>query len=301
MVNNTTDYFKAFQASISRIYHSNEAVVGAGFLVSNEYVLTCAHVITQVLNIPQNTQEIPTGSIDLDFPLIAPGEKLTSQVVFWKPVSPTELFEDIAGLKLDGKLPDAVQPVRVVTAENLWEHSIRVFGFPKGHNNGVWASGVLRDKNAKGWLQIEDIKEPGYQIESGFSGAPVWDEQLAGVVGMAVAAEKRRENVKAGFVVPTQVLSQSWAELSQWGQMLTNSQPALSSLTPRQRRRLEQELEDLQQPYDLLSEKLRRLRKKRAIENDPSVELKLDVQIEQAQGELKKFELQIEEIEEKLG
>ena len=92
MVNNTTDYFKAFKASISRIYHGNGAVVGAGFLVSNEYVLTCAHVITQALGIPQNTQEMPTGSIDLDFPLIAPGEKLTSQVVFWKPVSPTELF-----------------------------------------------------------------------------------------------------------------------------------------------------------------------------------------------------------------
>lgn len=101
MVNNTTDYFKAFKASIVRIYHGNGAVVGAGFLVSNEYVLTCAHVITQALSIPQNTQEMPTGSIDLDFPLIAPGEKLRSQVVFWKPVSPTELFEDIAGLKLD--------------------------------------------------------------------------------------------------------------------------------------------------------------------------------------------------------
>jgi len=300
MVNQATNYFQAFKASIVRIYHGNGAVVGAGFLVSNSYVLTCAHVITQALGILQTTQESPTEPINVDFPLIAPGEKLTASVVMWKPVSSTELFEDIAGLKLNSQLPNSAQPVRFVAADDLWEHSIRVFGFPKGHSDGVWASGVLRDTNAK-WLQMEDAKVTGYQLEPGFSGAPVWDEQLAGVVGMAVAAEKRREHVKAGFIVPIQVLSQSLSELSQWGQILTNSQPALSRLTPRQRRRLEQQLEDLQQPYDLVNERLRRLRKERAIENNPSVELQLDVQIEEAQGELDELEFQIDEIEKKLG
>ncbi|AOY79842.1 serine protease [Moorena producens JHB] len=297
MANQTTNSFEGFKTSIVRIYHSNGAVVGAGFLVSNGYLLTCAHVITEALGILQTTQDAPSEPINLDFPLIAPGQKLTASVVFWKPVSETEVIEDIAGLRLNSKLPDSAQPVQLVTAEDLWNHSIRVFGFPKGHDHGVWASGVLRDKNAKGWLQIEDIKEPGYQIERGFSGAPVWDGQLAGVVGMAVAAERGRKNVKAGFLVPTQVLNQFWSELLQLGEIFTNSKP----LTPRKRRRLEQKLEDLQQPYDRVRGKLITLRNERAIANDPSTEFKLDMDIEEEQGELDKLELQIEEIEEKLG
>ncbi|OLT58178.1 S1 family peptidase [Moorena bouillonii] len=297
MANQTTNSFEGFKTSIVRIYHSNGAVVGAGFLVSNGYLLTCAHVITEALGILQTTQEAPTEPIHLDFPLIAPGQKLTASVVFWKPVSETEVIEDIAGLRLNSKLPDSAQPVQLVTAQNLWNHSIRVFGFPKRHDNGVWASAVLRDKNAKGWLQIEDIKVPGYQVEPGFSGAPVWDEELAGVVGMAVAADKRRENVKAGFLVPTQVLNQSWSELRQLGQNSTNSKP----LTPRKRRRLEQELEDLEELYDIGRARLRKLEKKRAIANDPSTEFKLDVEISEEKGKRDKLKLQIEEIDEKLG
>ncbi|NEO61896.1 MAG: trypsin-like peptidase domain-containing protein [Moorea sp. SIO4G2] len=297
MANQTTNSFEGFKTSIVRIYHSNGAVVGAGFLVSNGYLLTCAHVITEALGILQTTEEAPTEAINLDFPLIAPGQKLTASVVFWKPVSDTEVIEDIAGLRLNSKLPDSAQPVQLVTAQNLWNHSIRVFGFPKGHDHGVWASGVLRDKNAKGWLQIEDTKVTGYQVERGFSGAPVWNDQLAGVVGMAVAAERGRKNVKAGFLVPTQVLNQFWSELPQLGQILTNSKP----LTPGKRRRLEQELEDLQEPYDLGRAILRKLRKERAIANDPSTEFKLDMDIEKAQGELDQIESKIEEIEEKLG
>ncbi|NEO79331.1 serine protease [Moorena sp. SIO4G3] len=297
MANHNTNSFEGFKTSIVRIYHSNGAVVGAGFLVSNGYLLTCAHVITEALGILQTTEEAPTEAIHLDFPLIAPGQKLTASVVFWKPVSDTEVIEDIAGLRLNSKLPDSAQPVQLVTAENLWNHLIRVFGFPKGDDDGVWGSGVLRDKNAKGWLQIEDIKVPGYQVERGFSGAPVWDDQLAGVVGMAVAAEKRRENVKAGFLVPTQVLNQFWSELGQLEEISTNYQ----RLTPRKRRRLEKELEDLQQPYDRVREKLRRLRNERAIANDPSTEFQLDMEIEEEQGKLHKIESNIEEIEKQIG
>ena len=296
MANQTTNSFEGFKTSIVRIYHSNGDVVGAGFLVSNGYLLTCAHVITEALGILQTTQEAPSEPINLDFPLIAPGQKLTASVVFWKPVSDTEVIEDIAGLRLNSKLPDSAQPVQLVTAENLWEHSIRFFGFPSGDDDGVWGSGVLRDKNAKGWLQIEDIKVPGYQVEPGFSGAPVWDEELAGVVGMAVAAEKRRENVKAGFLVPTQVLNQFWSELRQLREISTNSKP----LTPRKRRRLKQKLEYLQEHYDKVTEKLRRLGNERAIANDPSTEFKLDVEIEEEQGKLDKIESKIEEIEKQL-
>ncbi|QEI43516.1 hypothetical protein BMF77_04136 [Dolichospermum sp. UHCC 0315A] len=64
----------------------------------------------------------------------------------------------------------------------------------------------LLDAQATRSIQIEAIKVPGYQIELGFSGSPVWDKPLQEVVGMAVAAEKKREGVKAAFRMPITVL-----------------------------------------------------------------------------------------------
>ena len=219
MTVNKNAYFRAFKSSITRIYHANGAVVGAGFLVSNRYVLTCAHVITQALSIPENTSSAPSDLVDVDFPLIAPGQKIKVRVIFWKAVrdfsaTSTVDAEDIAGLELQGELPSGVEPVRLLTADDLYEHPMRVFGFPRGHNGGVWADGVLQGEQASKWVQMEAVKVPGYEVEPGFSGAPVWDEALVGVVGMAVAVEKQREGVKSAFMIPTKVLSEAWSVIN---------------------------------------------------------------------------------------
>jgi hypothetical protein len=213
MISSQTNIFRAFESAIARIYRPNEGVVGAGFLISHQYVLTCAHVVTSALKIATETPETPTQSIDVDFPLIAPGEKLKAKVVFWQPVqsvaaTPAKQGEDIAVLEVEGELPKQAQPARIapIEGEDLWEHSFRVFGFPSGHDTGVWATGVLSGKQALGWVQMEDVKGPGYQVEPGFSGAPVWDKNLANVVGIAVAAERKREGVKSAFMIPTKVL-----------------------------------------------------------------------------------------------
>jgi formylglycine-generating enzyme required for sulfatase activity len=144
----------------------------------------------------------------------------TAKVVFWRPVHPNpstqaEFQEDIAALELSVPLPEAVRPVQLVTSEDLWGHPFRVLGFPDGKQNGAWASGELRAPIASGWVQLEDVKGPGYRLEEGFSGAPVWDEKLQAVVGMAVAAEKKRIEAKAAFIIPTSLLVKAWHELSE--------------------------------------------------------------------------------------
>ena len=80
------------------------------------------------------------------------------------------------------------------------------------------------------------------------------------------------------------------------------SNPAATSggLTERQRRRLEQERDSLQQQYDLASTKLGRLRQAYAIETDVSTKLKLEVQIQEAETEQNRLDRQLEEIEQKL-
>lgn len=201
------DMARQFELSIARIHTADGAIVGAGFLVTEQQVLTCAHVVTRALNSPNHVSSLPQAEVHLDFPLVAPGDVLIAKVIRWYPK------EDVAVLRLNGNPPTGVQAARLVVADELWEHPFRALGFPKGHDAGVWTAGVLRGRQATNWVQIEDVKVAGFRVQPGFSGAPVWDEQLGGVVGMAVAAE-RQPDVKAAFIIPTKMLIAIWPELA---------------------------------------------------------------------------------------
>lgn len=48
-----------FKTSIVRVFSPYGEIAGTGFLISETYILTCAHVITQELSIPQDTLKIP--------------------------------------------------------------------------------------------------------------------------------------------------------------------------------------------------------------------------------------------------
>jgi hypothetical protein len=183
-----------------RIYAADgERIVGSGFLAGERAVLTCAHVVTRALGLPDDTPEPPPGQVSLDFPLLAPGQRLTARVARWRPQ------DDIAVLELASAPPVGAEPAPLVEGGDLWDHPFRAFGFPVGHPEGVWASGVVRGPTACGGLQIEDTKETGYRVQPGFSGAPVWDDALGGVVGMVAAAE-RDPSVRAAFIIPTPML-----------------------------------------------------------------------------------------------
>jgi hypothetical protein len=64
--------------------------------------------------------------------------------------------------------------VQLVDGTGVWGHTFRAFGFPAGADSGMWASGTL----------------PGPRIAAGFSGAPVWDDDQDGVVGMTMAVHR---------------------------------------------------------------------------------------------------------------
>lgn len=203
-----------FEASVARIF-SGEIVRGAGFLVSDKHLITCAHVISAALNIPQNISKIPTDVVEFDLPLIAPNQRVKARVVFWQPVKPGSIGEDIAVLEVlsSETLPVGVKVVQLIISEEVWGHTFRVYGFPHGNDDGVWAEGVIREKQASQWIQIEGIKAQGYAIESGFSGAPIWDDNLKGVIGMTVAAERDREEARVAYLIPSTVLKQAWSTL----------------------------------------------------------------------------------------
>ncbi len=131
--------------SIIRLFNQDQ-VVGIGFLVSEHYALTCAHVVAEALLITSTTQSCPEGEIKVDFPLLNSKDKFSARVVCWHPVSPLEdseeAIEDIAVLKLD-QLPASAHQTRVILSENIANNRFKVFGCPRKVPFGVWATGVL--------------------------------------------------------------------------------------------------------------------------------------------------------------
>lgn len=196
------------EVCIARICVPNRDAAGVGFLIENRRILICAHVVATTLGISEDTPGIPTDEVLLDFPLIEPERIRAARVIHW------DTERDVAGLELTDDPPADAQPVRMVTADDLWGHVFRAFGFPAGYDEGVWTSGVLRGRIGSGWVQIEDVKEPGYWVQPGFSGTPIWDEQLDGVVGMAVAADTDRVT-KAAFMIPAKALVEAWPKLAE--------------------------------------------------------------------------------------
>ncbi|RKZ52434.1 MAG: hypothetical protein DRR16_18705 [Candidatus Parabeggiatoa sp. nov. 3] len=208
-------------ASITRLFkinkaNNNKSIVGVGFLVTNRQVLTCAHVVLEALGYSHEDSlpEQPNETVYLDFPLLG-SDELTAQVIIWYPTSISRGDgRDIAVLELTTDLPEGCQPICIhENVIDFWEHPFRIFGFPPARDNGVWTNYVGRGPQAAttGWVSIEKFGETGYRILPGFSGSPVWDEQLQGVVGMVVAYDK---NVNAAFMIPAKVLSENVGDIS---------------------------------------------------------------------------------------
>jgi V8-like Glu-specific endopeptidase len=196
---------ESLEASLVRLHTADGHVVGAGFLVSERHILTCAHVVSQALDLADSPVDPPPGVVSLDFPRIPPHTLLTARVVLWCPPLP-DGSGDLAGLELGCEPPTGAERVRFASAEDVWKHDFSVLGFPEGYDDGVWATGRLLRRQATNWIQIEDVKAQGFAVGPGFSGTPVWDEQLQGVVGMVVAAS-RPADTRTAFVIPLEVLA----------------------------------------------------------------------------------------------
>lgn len=200
----------SIDTSIVRIRMADRTVVGVGFLVDEQHIFTCAHVVTQSLGLPEDIPDAPQAPIRLDFPLVAPKKLLTAKVVRWQPRQEDE-SGDIAVLQLQGEPPEGAEATRFAEDEDFWNHPFRAFGFPVGQDDGVWATGQLLGRQATNWIMIEDVKAQGFAVIQGFSGGPVWDTQLQGVVGMVVASSRPTTvDTKTAFVIPLDVLAAAW-------------------------------------------------------------------------------------------
>lgn len=206
-----------FKRSFVRISTEVGIPVGAGFLVSNDSVLTCAHVVAAALG-DETTEaqaETPQETIHLNFEFLEGHPERTASVACWQPLagSISNPSGDIAVLRLNEAVPDNAEAIRLSSTNELFGHRFRAHGFPADlDGTGVWAYGVLLDALGNGWLQIEGSQEQGRRIEQGFSGGPVEDQETGRAVGMVVAST-RDKSEKVGFVIPAEVLARTWPNI----------------------------------------------------------------------------------------
>ncbi|XVS60881.1 trypsin-like peptidase domain-containing protein [Actinosynnema sp. CA-299493] len=174
--------------ALVRVRGSQGSVIGTGFLIAPTLVITCAHVVGD-----------PDSPVELDFPLLPGRPSALGEVVRWEPVAGDETG-DVAVLRV--RAPEGAVPAPSAPDRDVWGHGVRVFGFPRGFPDGRWLTGTMRTRQGTGWLQVE-LEGPA---SPGFSGAPVWDEDAGGVVGMLVAGTKGG----TAFVLPGEDLGDEW-------------------------------------------------------------------------------------------
>lgn len=203
----------SLKACLARIYHGSGDVVGAGWLCAPSRVVTCAHVVANALGISAEAETVDSETVvTLDFPLVDPGRRLHATIEYWLPLRTGDtgtLGDDLAGLRVDDEMDPQCSPATTASAMDNWGDPFRALGFPAGGPAGIWATGVIRDRLANGWHQIEDVKQEGYRIEPGFSGTLVWNERLAAAIGMVVATDAH-ESTKVAFMIPIDLIARSW-------------------------------------------------------------------------------------------
>ncbi|MEU7489015.1 trypsin-like peptidase domain-containing protein [Streptomyces sp. NPDC042319] len=207
----------ALVSAVVRVKGADGAVGGAGFLIAPDLVLTCAHVVSDALDRPRAYTVGAGAEVTVDLPLAGNAEDVDggdhgAEVQRWIPIR-ADQTGDIAVLRLRSRIPGA-RPLPMADPERgVWDHDARAVGFTEDTPGGVWQSGRFRGPTRQGWIQLSRANGEAVHVKGGFSGSPVWDDELGAAVGMMVAAQPVREAQQA-FVLRMRTLLKEAPELA---------------------------------------------------------------------------------------
>lgn len=196
---------------IRREENGSKITIGAGFLIDENHILTCAHVVSKALGIKDKSK--PEGEINLDFPYVKGKSDSKAHIISWLPpkIHPSGgETDDIAILQLSTPKPEGAKPVNSILVHGEYkDDDFRAYGYPSFSPGGAWVYGTVRDSLPSGRIQIENLNVSEIAVQAGFSGTPVWDDDKNGIIGMVVEAV---QYTKVGFIIPLKSIFQSCPE-----------------------------------------------------------------------------------------
>ncbi|WP_405917200.1 trypsin-like peptidase domain-containing protein [Streptomyces sp. NBC_00728] len=179
---------------------------GAGFLVTERHVLTCAHVVAR------------SGSAEVRVFFAREEHALPAKVVAhggWD--GHDNASGDVAVLELDRSVP--LEPARFAASSDAYGDARRrlvAYGFPKGYEEGTLAEyRATADQLIAGeWVQLEAWAGYGQPLAPGFSGAAVTLADSGRVVGM-VSSAARDPGIRNGRMLPAHIMARYWPRLGE--------------------------------------------------------------------------------------
>jgi hypothetical protein len=204
---------KEIEHAIVRIQRDTGQIFGAGFAVCCNQVLSCAHVVADMLDIPRESAELPKKVVYLDFPLLETGvsKQLSATVKYWN------VDLDIALLEILEDFPENVRPIDLQVLDEYAKHEFHVCGFPVNKDGGTWASGIMLGKVGEGYIEVE--AGTAHRIQGGFSGGPVWNLTKGLLAGIVVASDEGKPGDKIAYIIPVATLLQVLPELAKMQQV----------------------------------------------------------------------------------
>ena len=190
--------------SVACICNENGTPKVVGILVSKRHIVTCAHVITDIVG--HDFEERNSGS-ELNAVIFAYEKPFSVKVRVVK-IFPQDNI-DFAGLEILTEISENISPVKFISNNFLSGHKFRVYGFPYLYDDGVWSYGEIRGKKTDGLIQIESNSNSAYSIQGGFSGSPVWDDDLQGWVGIV----NKSDPLRGATMISASTLRQCWAQV----------------------------------------------------------------------------------------
>lgn len=169
----------------------NSVSQGTAFLVSNQsgmtngYLFTARHVIDHTQT-KQVTLMFPYITNENSEPLVTTASIVWTTDVAFDGSDVNTLRYDVALLKLDdlSVLPEDVSGFMIGTEVQV-KKEISIYGFPS--SEGYAVDGQIANTSFNG---IEDLFTLSFQIDSGASGAPIYDETTGEALGIAIASAK---------------------------------------------------------------------------------------------------------------
>ncbi|MFH8617725.1 trypsin-like serine peptidase [Streptomyces sp. NPDC017979] len=188
-----------------RIDDERGVPLGAGVLLDERSVLTCAHVVEQAGGHPGG----PAGRVRVRSTVCSPEWTRTARVApgAWVFRNGTRRG-DVTLLELDERAGCGIRT-------ELWKVPIsggrvRVYGFPGVEPYGVGVDAELAGSGGREgeWGMLKRVREGDPWIEPGYSGAGVMalDGEFEGRVIGIVVADFVHEDVKAAWMLPTETI-----------------------------------------------------------------------------------------------